>query len=82
MRRSSRRTMRYKSGALNVVNIFVKSYELNGKKIVLFATSGGSDIGKTADKLRPYLGVGAQIVDAKVLNGEPDVEKIRERAKY
>ena len=33
--------MRYKSGALNVVNIFVKSYELNGKKIVLFATSGG-----------------------------------------
>lgn len=82
MRRSSRRTMRYKSGALNVVNIFVKSYELNGKKIVLFATSGGSDIGKTADKLRPYLGVGAQIVDAKVLNGEPDVEKIREWAKY
>ncbi|MFR2168373.1 MAG: hypothetical protein ACLS5W_11370 [Coprococcus sp.] len=27
--------MIYKSGALNVVNIFVKSYELNGKKIVL-----------------------------------------------
>ena len=74
--------MRYKSGALNVVNIFVKSYELNGKKIVLFATSGGSDIGKTADKLRPYLGAGAQIVDAKVLTGEPDVEKIREWAKY
>lgn len=74
--------MIYKSGALNVVNIFVKSYELNGKKIVLFATSGGSDIGKTADKLRPYLGDGAQIVDAKVLNGEPDVEKIREWAKY
>lgn len=74
--------MIYKSGALNVVNIFVKSYELNGKKIVLFATSGGSDIGKTADKLRPYLGEGAQIVDAKALNGEPDVEEIREWAKY
>ena len=82
MRRSSRRTMIYKSGALNVVNIFVKSYELNGKNIVLFATSGGSDIGKTVDKLRPYLGDGAQIVDAKALNGEPDADEIREWAKY
>lgn len=72
--------MRYKSGVLNVVNIFVKSYELNGKKIVLFATSGGSDIGKTVDKLRPYLSDGAQIVDAKVMNGEPDLEKIRKWA--
>lgn len=72
--------MRYKSGVLNVVNIFVKSYELNGKKIVLFATSGGSDIGKTADKLRPYLSDEAQIVDAKVMNGEPDVEEIMEWA--
>ena len=69
-------------GAPNVVNTFVKSYDFKGKKIVLFATSGSSDIGKTADKLRPYLGAGAQIVDAKVLNGEPDVEKIREWAKY
>lgn len=74
--------MIYKSGALNVVNIFVKSYELNGKNIVLFATSGGSDIGKTVDKLRPYLGDGAQIVDAKALNGEPDADEIREWAKY
>lgn len=74
--------MIYKSGALNVVNIFVKSYELNGKKIVLFATSGGGDIGKTADKLIPYLGDGAQIVDAKALNGEPDADEIREWAKY
>lgn len=74
--------MRYKRGALSVVNIFVKSYELNGKKIVLFATSEGRDISKTADKLRPYLSDGAQIVDAKALNGELDLEKIREWAKY
>lgn len=65
-------------GAPNVINTFVKSYDLNGKKIVLFATSGGSDIGKTADKLRPYLGDGAQIVDAKVLNGEQSPEQLGE----
>lgn len=64
-------------GAPNVVNTFVKEYDLGGKKIVIFATSGGSDIGKTADKLRPYLGDGAQIVDAKVLNGEQSPEHLR-----
>lgn len=64
-------------GAPNVVNTFVKSYDLSGKKIVLFATSGGSDIGKTADKLRPYLSDKAQIVDAKVLNGEQSLEQLR-----
>lgn len=64
-------------GAPNVVNTFVKSYDLSGKKIVLFATSGSSDIGKTADKLRPYLSDDAQIVDAKVLNGEQSPEQLR-----
>lgn len=64
-------------GAPNVVNTFVKAYDLGGKKIVIFATSGGSDIGKTADKLRSYLGDGAQIVDAKVLNGEQSPEQLR-----
>lgn len=64
-------------GAPNVVNTFVKEYDLEGKKIVIFATSGSSDIGKTADKLRPYLGDGAQIVDAKVLNGEQSPEQLR-----
>ena len=64
-------------GAPNVVNTFVKSYDLSGKKIVLFATSGSSDIGNTADKLRPYLSDKAQIVDAKVLNGEQSLDQLR-----
>lgn len=52
-----------------IVKSFVKNYDLAGKKVALFATSGGSDIGKTAPKLQPYLGDGATIVDAKVFNG-------------
>ena len=35
-----------------------------GKKVYVFATSGGSGIGKTAEKLEPYL-KGARIADAK-----------------
>ena len=41
--------------APNVVNTFCKEYDLTGKKVAAFATSGGSGIGKTAEKLKPYL---------------------------
>lgn len=51
-------------GAPNVVITFCKGYDWTGKKVYIFATSGGSGIGKTAEKLEPYL-KGARVVDAK-----------------
>ena len=54
--------------APNVVNTFLKGYDLTGKKIAAFATSGGSGIGKTAEKLRPYT-PGADVVDAVLFSG-------------
>ena len=53
--------------APNVVNTFLKGYDLSGKKLYAFATSGGSGIGKTAEKLKPYA-PGAEIVEAKLLH--------------
>ena len=50
--------------APNVVNTFCKEYDWNGKRIYIFATSGGSGIGKTAQKLEPYV-KGSTIVDAR-----------------
>lgn len=41
--------------APNVVNTFCAGYDWKGKKVVAFATSGGSPIGKTAEKLTPYV---------------------------
>ena len=55
-----------------VVNSFLKDLDLTGKKIYVFATSGGSGIGKTADKLKPYVN-GAEIVDAKLFNKVEDL---------
>ena len=66
--------------APNIINTFVKQYDLSGKKIVLFATSGGSDIGKTADKLKPYLSEGAEIIGAKVLNGNQSMDSLKKWA--
>ena len=51
-------------GAPNVVNTFCSGYNWNGKTLHIFATSGSSGIGKTAEKLEPYV-KGAAIVDAK-----------------
>lgn len=53
-------------GAPNVVNTFCKDYNWKGKKVAVFATSGGSGIGKTAEKLRPYLKDGT-LQDAKLV---------------
>ncbi len=41
--------------APNVVNTFAKGYDWTGKKVIIFATSGGSGIGRTEEKLTPYL---------------------------
>ena len=54
--------------APNVVNTFCRQYDFSGKKVAAFATSGGSGIGRTAEKLKPYVS-GADVVDAKLMNG-------------
>ena len=60
-------------GAPNVVNTFCKGYDWSGKKVYIFATSGGSGIGKTKEKLSPYL-KGAEIVDAKRVGSAGELE--------
>ena len=59
--------------APNVVNTFLKGYDLSGKKIHVFATSGGSGIGKTAEKLKPCTS-GAEIVEAKLLRSADEAK--------
>jgi len=39
--------------APTIINTFLESYDLTGKTIVPFATSGGSKMGKTNEKLQP-----------------------------
>jgi flavodoxin len=63
-------------GAPNIIQTFVKQYDFSGKKIALFATSGGSDIGKTAAKLRPLLSESANIIDAKLFKASDSDEAI------
>lgn len=51
-----------------ILNTFLETYDFKGKTIVLFATSGGSGLGKSAAGLRPSA-PGAKIIDGRLLNG-------------
>ena len=67
-------------GAPNIIMTFLKSYDLSGKRIALFATSGGSDMGKTAEKLKPYISKDAEIIDAKLMYEDTGIKDLVEWA--
>ncbi len=58
-----------------MVTTLCKSLDWNGKKIAVFATSGGSGIGTTAEKLAPFV-KGAEIKDAKLFEAA-DAETVK-----
>lgn len=51
--------------APTIINTFLESYDLTDKTIIPFATSGGSDMGKTNEKLLPSC-KGAKLQNGKV----------------
>ena len=53
--------------APTIINTFLESYDFSGKKIVLFATSGGSGFGNTGKELTPSA-LEAEFVEGKVFH--------------
>lgn len=62
--------------APTIVNSFLESYDFTGKTIILFATSGGSGLGKSAVSLRASV-PGARIVDGRLLNGRLNADELK-----
>lgn len=60
--------------APTIVNTFLEKYDFSGKKIVLFATSGGSGFGNTVKELQPSA-PNTEIVEGKILNSKSEIEK-------
>lgn len=63
--------------APTIINTFLESYDFSGKKIVLFATSGGSGFGNTVKELKNSVSETATINEWKILNGDPSVDQLR-----
>ena len=64
--------------APTIINTFLESVDLSGKKIILFATSGGSKFGKTAEELKASVNASCEIIEGKLLNGNQTIASIKE----
>ena len=64
--------------APTIINTFLEKYDFAGKKIILFATSGGSGFGKTVEELKLSVANDAQIVEGKLLNGKQTLASVSE----
>ena len=59
-----------------LIKTFMESYDFTGKRIILFATSGGSGLGKTDEGVKKIV-PGAKVENGRMLNGnvsEADVK--------
>ena len=53
--------------APTIINTFLEKYDFSGKKVILFATSGGSGFGNTVKELQPSA-PDATFIEGKLLN--------------
>jgi len=64
--------------APTIINTFLEKYDFAGKKIITFATSGGSGFGKTLDELRVSLPEATTVIQGVVVKTEDDIAKLVE----
>ena len=60
-----------------LINTFLESYDFSGKTIIVFATSGGSGLGKTVDRLRSCVSADTTITEGRLLNGSVSVSELK-----
>ena len=63
--------------APTIINTFLESADFSGKKIILFATSGGSGFGKAVENLKASA-PGAIITEGKVNPSDADIKALAE----
>ena len=65
--------------APTIINTFLESYDLTGKTIIPFATSGGSGMGRTNEKLQPS-SPNAKLMEGKVFKKSTGKTELAARA--
>ena len=61
-----------------IIKSFLEAYDFSGKKIVLFATSGGSSFGNTVRNVQPSA-PNAEITEGAMLNGAVSFDKYKDK---
>ena len=63
--------------APTIINTFLESYDMTGKTIIPFATSGGSGMGKTNEKLMPSC-EGARLLEGRIFKAGVSRDELTE----
>lgn len=59
-----------------IIDTFLEAHDLSGKKVIPFATSGSSGLGK-APRRMASLAPGATVLEGRMLNGDPSADELR-----
>ena len=59
-----------------IIRTFLEGLDLHGKKLVPFATSGGSGLGDTAEHLKEYA-PGAEVLPGRMMNGRINPDDLK-----
>lgn len=59
-----------------IINTFLEKYDFTGKKVILFATSGGSGFGKAIENLQKSC-PGTQIIEGEVFKTDVSFEELK-----
>ena len=59
------------------VNTFLEKHDFSNKKIILFATSGGSGLGKSIDNIKTSVSDSTKVINGKVFNTNISVEELK-----
>lgn len=63
--------------APHIINSFLEAYDFSGKTIVLFATSGGSDFGRTLEALEDSVRGTVHLMEGKLLSGKHSMDELK-----
>lgn len=61
-----------------IISSFLEAYDFSGKKIVLFATSGGSGFENAARKLRASVAGDTVLMEGRMMNGRNSAEELKQ----
>ena len=63
--------------APTIIDTFLEKYDFSNKKIIIFATSGGSGFGDSIKYLKPSLDESTEIMEGKLLNYGNSVDELK-----
>ena len=63
--------------APTIVNTFLEKHDFSNKKIILFATSGGSGLGNSIDNIKNSVSDSTKVINGKVFNTNISVEELK-----